>query len=311
MSAAGAPAKSDASFCKLWGTRGSLPICGPQFARYGGNTPCIEVYCASAAERVIFDAGTGIYPLGLDLVKKGPRRHHLFISHTHWDHIQGFPFFTPIYVPGNTVEIYGPKEAGTSMHARFADMMKHEFFPVDLKEVGAKLVFHDMADQSKSVPIGESGMMLDWVATDHPCASAAFKVRTKGGRSIAYLSDNEFLKGYLGLPQDVPLKPDLLEPYARILRFVEGVDLLIAEAQYTDEEYAGRIGWGHSSMSSLCLLCKLAGIRKWVVIHHDPLHDDDFLDNKLVHTKQILRDLDWEMDVLNASDGMTIPLEAC
>jgi phosphoribosyl 1,2-cyclic phosphodiesterase len=291
-------------YCRLWGTRGSIPISGPQFLRHGGNTPCIEI--SMAGERVIVDAGTGIYPLGQELVRKGPMKHHVFVSHTHWDHIQGFPFFTPIYVPGNEVEIYAPAEKGTTLQGRFADMMKHDFFPVDLKEVGATLKFHDLNDQSRAVAAG--ALQVDWVATDHPCASAAYKVRSPAGKMVCYLSDNEFLKGYLGVPQDVPLRPDLLEPYERILKFCDGVDLLIAEAQYTDEEYAGRIGWGHSSMSSLCLLCKLCNIKKWVVIHHDPLHDDKFLDEKLAHTKSILRGLEWPMEVIHAEDGMNLPL---
>jgi phosphoribosyl 1,2-cyclic phosphodiesterase len=298
----GTPTSKDGALCRLWGTRGSIPISGPPFLRHGGNTPCIEV--VADGHRIILDAGTGIYPLGQDLVKRGPATHHLFVSHTHWDHIQGFPFFTPIYVPGNVVHIYGPAEASSDLVHRFGDMMKHEFFPVALKDVGAKLHFHDLDDQSAIIAAGP--LEVGWVATDHPCASAAFKIRTPSGRTVAYLSDNEFLKGYLGMPQDVPLRPDLLVPYQRILEFVDNVDLLIAEAQYTDEEYAGRIGWGHSSLSSLCLLCKLTNIRKWVVIHHDPLHDDAFLDEKLVHTRQILRGLDWEMDVMHAADGMAV-----
>jgi len=292
------------TYCRMWGTRGSIPISGPQFIRHGGNTPCIEIFADGT--RVIVDAGTGIYPLGQELVKKGPQKHAVFISHTHWDHIQGFPFFTPIYVPGNEVDIYGPAEKGSDLVDRFAEMMKHDFFPVDLKEVGATLRFHDLDDQSQTIPVGP--LAVQWVATDHPCASAGFKVRCRSGKTMAYLSDNEFLKGYLGVPQDVPLRPDLLEPYGQILKFCEGVDLLVAEAQYTDEEYAGRIGWGHSSLSSLCLLCKLASVKKWVVIHHDPLHDDAMLDQKLVHTKQILRDLDWDIEVLHAADGMIVPM---
>lgn len=292
------------SYCRLWGTRGSIPISGPQFVRHGGNTPCIEIFAAGT--RVIFDAGTGIYPLGQELVKQGPGKHHLFISHTHWDHIQGFPFFTPIYVRGSEIEILGPAEPGKDLRDRFADMMRHDFFPVDLSECAATLNFHDLDDQSATIPVGP--LSVQWVATDHPCASAGFKVRTPAGRTVAYLSDNEFLKGYLGLPEELPLDSDLLAPYKRIMQFVEGTDLLIAEAQYTDEEYAGRIGWGHTSLSSLCLLCKLAGIRRWVVIHHDPLHDDATLDRKLAHTQQILRSLDWSMEVTHAADGMVVSL---
>jgi len=293
-----------AHYCRLWGTRGSIPISGPQFIRHGGNTPCIEV--TMDGQRIVIDAGTGIYPLGQHLVKRGPAKHALFISHTHWDHIQGFPFFTPIYVPGTEIDIYGPAEAGSDLKDRFADMMKHDFFPVDLTEVAAKLNFHDLDDQSATIAVGP--LQVAWVSTDHPCASAGFRVTGPSGKSVAYLSDNEFLKGYLGVPQDVPLRPDLLEPYARILKFVENVDVLIAEAQYTDEEYTGRIGWGHSSLSSLCLLCKLCNVKKWIVVHHDPLHDDQFLDQKLIHTKQILRDLEWDAEVIHACDGMTVPV---
>lgn len=306
-SSAGASAGSaplPSNYCRFWGTRGSIPISGPQFVRHGGNTPCVEVF--SHGQRVILDAGTGIYPLGQELVRAGPAKHFVFVSHTHWDHIQGFPFFTPIYVRGSEIEILGPAEKGSDLVDRFSDMMKHDFFPVALKELPATLRFHDLDDQSATIPVGP--LAVQWVATDHPCASAGFKVRTPDFKTVAYLSDNEFLKGYLGLPEDVPLRPELLDPYRRIMQFVEGVDVLIAEAQYTDEEYAGRIGWGHTSLSSLCLLCKLAGIRKWVVIHHDPLHDDAMLDQKLSHTKQILRSLEWEMQVLHATDGMVLPL---
>ena len=127
-----------------------------------------------------------------------------------------------------------------------------------------------------------------------------------GGMKIAYVTDNEFLQGYMGRPEDVLRTPELLEPYKKMIDLCRGVDLLIHEAQYTPEEYGKKVGWGHSSMANACLLAHLSGAKKWVITHHDPLHDDEFLDRKLNLARQIMRGLGSAADVVHGYDGMTV-----
>jgi CheY-like chemotaxis protein len=285
-------------YWRMWGTRGSIPVSGPRFARHGGNTSCLEVRAGD--DLVVIDAGSGIRDLGLQLLKDGPRRVPLLIGHTHWDHIQGFPFFVPAYVPGYELDIYGASGFGKSLDQLFSGQLDSDYFPVELHDMAAKLNFHTLTEN----PLRVGGVEVYWELMNHPGATVGFRIEVAGQR-IGYITDNEFLKGYLGSPVGLTADSEIVEPYVRIIQFVAGVDVLILEAQYTPEEYPKKIGWGHSSLPNACLLAKLAGARRLVITHHDPMHDDDFLQTKLNLTRQVLKELDYPIEVSNGFDGYT------
>ncbi|MFN0012507.1 MAG: response regulator [Phycisphaerales bacterium] len=284
---------------KLWGTRGSISVPGPTTSRHGGNTSCMEV--RHADDVVIFDAGTGIRGAGLALAKGGPRRVHVFVGHTHWDHIQGFPFFAPAYIPGFEIFIYGAKGFGKDLKNVFLGQLDAAYFPVDMRAMKATMTFVEL--QENPVTIG--GIRVFWEYAFHPGAAICFRIEASGS-TLGYLTDNEFLSGYIGHPARALATPSMLLPYAKLIRFFSGVEVLIAEAQYTCEEYLKKIGWGHTSVSNACVLAKLAGVKRWYVTHHDPLHDDDAVDRKVNLIRQILREIEHPCEVGAAYDGMTL-----
>ena len=285
-------------YWRMWGTRGSIPVSGPRFARHGGNTACLEVRVGD--DLCIIDAGSGIRDLGLALMKEGPRKVPLLIGHTHWDHIQGFPYFVPAYVPGFEFEIYGASGFGKSLDQLFGGQLDRDYFPVEMNDMAAELRFRTLTEN----PVCFGKIAVYWELMNHPGATVGFRIEVEGQR-IGYITDNEFLKGYLGSPVGLKSDSELVMPYQRIVQFVSDVDVLILEMQYTNEEYPRKIGWGHSSLSNACLLTKLARAKRLVVTHHDPMHDDDFLQTKLNLTRQVLKELGCTIEVSNAFDGYT------
>lgn len=292
------PRLDDSSACyRFWGTRGSIPISGPQYIRHGGNTSCLEI--EHGTDRIIFDAGSGIRDLGLSLMSGKTRKIHLFITHTHWDHIQGFPFFAPAYDPDFDITIYGAEGFGKDLKAVFQGQLDRDYFPVQMNDMRANLEFKHLGDAS--IRIGEA--IVSYVYTQHPGATVGYKIAI-GDKTIAYVPDNEFLKGYVGQPHELRRHSELVTLYEPIIEFLSGVHLLFHEAQYTNEEYVHKIGWGHSALSNACVLAKLANVRKWIVIHHDPMYSDDFLQGKLNLTRQLLHNLDYPIEVSHAYDGL-------
>jgi len=281
----------------LWGTRGSTPTVGGRFQRYGGNTSCMSL--RAGGEVFIFDAGSGIRDLGFQLLADGIRKAHLFITHPHWDHIQGFPFFAPAYTPKFDITIYGAKGFGKDMESIFRGQLDRDYFPVQMEDMKSNLRFKHLPDGA--VKIG--GAQVTWEFAQHPGATVGYKIALPG-RKIAWVPDNEFLQGYLGAPTLARDQP-LVASYERMIAFLSDADLVIHEAQYTPEEYPEKIGWGHSSVSNSALLMKFAGVRRWIVTHHDPMHDDDFLETKLNLTRQILEEIGHPMQVSHGYDGMT------
>ncbi|MSU49246.1 MAG: response regulator [Opitutus sp.] len=282
---------------ELWGTRGSTPTVGGRFQRHGGNTSCMSLTFGD--EVIIFDAGSGIRDLGLRLAAGRPRKLHLFITHPHWDHIQGFPFFTPAYISGFEITVYGAKGFGKDLESIFRGQLDRDYFPVQMDDMKSTLQFRHLTDEA--IEIG--GARITWVFAQHPGATVGYKVEV-AQRKIAWVPDNEFLQGYEG-PPTLGLSDPRVVTYAQIIAFLSDVDLLVHEAQYLPEEYATRVGWGHSSVSNACLLMKLAGVRRWIVTHHDPMHDDAFLETKLSLTRQLLETIGHQTQVAHGYDGMT------
>jgi len=282
----------------VWGTRGSTPTPGARFLRHGGHTSCMSVVLGN--EQFIFDAGSGIRELGLEVLSTERRKLHLFITHTHWDHIQGFPFFAPAYTPGFDITIYGAEGFGKDLKNVFRGQLDREYFPVQMEDMESNLQFRHLAENP--MPVGSA--LISWEFAEHPGATVGYKIEIED-RKIAWVPDNEFLQGYTGPPEALTRDHRLVQPYGRMIDFLADADVVIHEAQYTCDEYPKKIRWGHSSIANACVLMKLAGVRRWIITHHDPLHDDRFLESKLQLTRQILERLEHEIEVVHAYDGLT------
>ncbi len=255
----------------FWGVRGSIASPGLHTVKYGGNTPCVEM-CVGG-ERLIFDGGTGIRVLGQALLSHMPVEGHIFFTHSHWDHIQGFPFFTPAFVPGNRFQIYGAiAPNGATIQQRLHDQMLHPNFPVPLQVMGADLAFHDVKI-GKAIEIG-SEIVVETALLNHPGQAVGYRVNWRG-HSAAYVTDTEHFSDRLD---------------ENVLFLARNADVLIYDAAYTDAEYyaepGGKKGWGHSTWQEAVKVAIAAGVKTLVIFHHDPLHDDDFLDDVAVQVAQ-------------------------
>lgn len=286
----------------LWGTRGSTPTIGGRFQRHGGNTSCMSFRLGD--ELFIFDAGSGIRDLGMEIMAGGLRKLHIFITHTHWDHIQGFPFFVPAYVPGFDITVYGAKGFGKDLESIFRGQLDRDYFPVQMEDMQSRIEFRHLPEG----PIEIGGATVTWEFSHHPLPTVGYKIKATG-RTVVWMPDNEFLLGYTGPPYELTREHPQVVPFEKVISFLSDADVVIHEAQYTPDEYPKKIRWGHSSLGNACLLMKFAGVRRWIVTHHDPMHDDAFLEKKLSLTRQILEDLGHKMQVTHGYDGMTEFLE--
>jgi CheY-like chemotaxis protein/phosphoribosyl 1,2-cyclic phosphodiesterase len=282
----------------FWGSRGSTPTPGARFLRHGGNTSCFSV--VQGDDYFIFDAGSGIRELGLAIARTPVRRLHLFITHTHWDHIQGFPFFTPAYLPGYELIIYGAEGFGKDLKSVFRGQLDREYFPVQMEDMQADIEFRNLPDE----PLVIGPATISWESATHPGATVGYKIEI-GGRKIAWVPDNEFLLGFTGDPVQLTRDDHLVRPFSKMIEFLADADVVVHEAQFTNDEYPQKIRWGHSSVGNAAALMKFAGVRRWIVTHHDPTHDDAFLESKLNLTRQILAHLDCSTQVCHGYDGMT------
>jgi len=288
------------TYLRFWGTRGSLPVSGRPYVVHGGDTSCMELRVGD--DLLVFDAGTGIRSLGVELLKHKPRRLHLFIGHTHWDHIQGFPFFTPAYIPNFEVHMYGAPGFGKDLRAIISGQQDRDYFPIQFEDMRAKFDVHVLDE--KPIRIGDAE--VSWHYVHHPGAAVGFRVRIHD-KVIAYISDNEFAKGWLGNPGTLQSGHPVVVSSEALISFVRDVDVLVHEAQYTNEEYPTKIGWGHSSLSNACALAKLGNVKRWIVTHHDPAHTDEHLASKLLLTRQVLAEVGHKIEVVHAYDGFVDP----
>lgn len=290
------------NYMKFWGTRGSVSVSGSNYARFGGDTSCFELFCNQ--DLIIFDAGTGIRPLGEDIIKRGIKTIHLFLSHTHWDHVIGFPFFQPLYHADYEIHLYAPKTSGRPLKELMTYLLAYEFFPVRMDEVAAELHFHEIHDSDS---IKFSNLELSFHYTFHPGMSICFKAKTKN-HSIVYVTDNELLMGNHRSITEMDKSDPLVEPHLDFIDFVADCTLLIHEAQYTQKEYVDKVGWGHSSIANAAILLKFCKPKKWIVTHHDPSHSDEALLQKEILHEQILKDCKLSCPISYAYDGKTLPI---
>lgn len=254
---------------RFWGTRGSIPAPGKSTLKYGGNTSCVEVRYGD--EVFIFDSGTGIRELGLDLMKRAgdsTQRGHIFIGHTHWDHIQGFPFFVPAYVPKNKFTIHSVKSIGDSFETIFRRQMGINYFPVEVGDMASQLEFHHV--ESRPFEIGDVKVKTTY--TNHPGVNLAYRLDFQGGRGVVYLTDHENHAVFAGDSELARRQDRAIEDFCR------GADLLIVDAQYTDEEYEIKKGWGHSRWKDSVDLGVAAEVKNIALFHHEPTRSDEALD---------------------------------
>jgi len=297
---------------RFWGVRGSIPVPGKSTIRYGGNTSCVEV--RADGEIIILDAGSGIRLLGLELDKEfGPRsmKLALLISHTHWDHIQGLPFFSPAYNQKNLIRVLGYEGARAGLAKILASQMETPFFPVSLRELPSHLAIEELKEMDFQVGKVEVRSKF----ANHPGICAGYRLFTSSG-SIAYLPDNE---PYEPLKLHQAPRDGISEEEARdfaaaerakMVDFLQGCDLAIMDTQYTDEEYTKHIGWGHSSLSSVVSLGLDSNLGKLVLFHHDPNHDDEMIDKMVEHARALVAQSGKSLEIEAAREGAEILLGA-
>jgi ribonuclease BN (tRNA processing enzyme) len=276
----------------LWGTRGSLPAPGPETVRYGGNTSCVEVRDAQDTVLVL-DAGSGIRRLGTRLAG-GAGRVDLLLTHLHMDHILGLGFFAPLHQPGRSVHIWGPASATLSLAQRLTRYLSPPLFPVHLRDLPCALELHE-------VPCGEfvvGEFTISAALVCHPGPTVGYRI-TASGTTLTYLPDHE---PALGVP-----RPFLDGAWTSGYALSAGADLLIHDAQYAEEEYAQRIGWGHSTLPQAVAFASLAGVRHLMLFHHDPTHSDEDLDRLVSAAVAALRPA---FPVSPAIEGATFTLGA-
>jgi phosphoribosyl 1,2-cyclic phosphodiesterase len=266
----------------IWGSRGSVPTPGPETVEYGGNTSCVEVTLEDATA-LVFDAGTGIRGLGAQLAKRGTHRIHLLLTHLHLDHLEGLRFFAPLWDSDVKVDVWGPPSPVLSLQKRIARSFSPPLFPIDLRDVPAEVSFHDVPRQPWT--IGGATLTAHFVV--HPGPTVGYRVDAAEA-TLAYVPDHE---------------PSLTGIEGRSTDWISGAaiatdaDLLLHDAQYSEEEYENRVGWGHSSVADAVAFSHAVGARRLLLFHHEPLHSDDLLSR-----------LEDENQVTLAREGMVVQL---
>jgi phosphoribosyl 1,2-cyclic phosphodiesterase len=298
---------------KFWGVRGSIPCPGPKTVKYGGNTTCIEIR-ADSGRIFIVDAGTGIRALGEHLlrtdIKDGLRELDIFLSHTHWDHILGFPFFGPMYIPGMTIRIYGPVTFEQDSLARVLQgQFEYRYFPVRMEELASKIHFIELGEDVLQL---DKGVRLTTKYLNHPISCMGYRFDC-GKKSVATVFDTEPYQNLFDVDHpdydgavSAEAEEAVIEQNSLVEKFFAGADLAVFDAQYTAKEYPTKIGWGHSAMEEVIAACERNGVKQLAMMHHDPDRTDaqlDALSKKLCEAKGAKG-----MKAFFAREGMEIEL---
>ncbi len=290
---------------RFWGTRGSIATPGPGTNHFGGNTSCIEL-TTPAGDCVVLDCGTGARLLGNQLVAKAaPVNATILLTHTHWDHIQGFPFFAPLFVPGNSFAVYGPEGAHLSLRDVLAGQMEHHYFPVELDQLAARIAYRDLNEGPHKI----AGLQVTAQLMNHPSATLGYRIQA-ANQCICYLSDHEPFYEKVWRDGAAPGRVDSISDAGdrRHAEFMQGASLIIHEAQYTPEEYPAKRHWGHSTYAYVVQLAAAAGARRLVLTHHDPSHDDDFLHDVEKRARALAAQSGSPIDVMCAYEGLEIEI---
>jgi len=281
----------------FWGTRGTIPSPGAHTARYGGNTACVEVRDGHG-HLVILDAGTGIRALGKHLAGHSTPdgvRAHIVLSHAHWDHIQGLPYFAPFFKQGNAITVWGPKQGDVGMEAILRQLMQPVVFPVPLDALAATLEVRHV----NSEPIETEGCTITSMRVRHPAVTLGYRLET-GGHSVVYVTDDE-----LGPAGQYDVGPKWRE---RFVKFIGGADLLIHDAMYTPEELKTHAGWGHSSYVEAVELARESGAKRLALFHHEPEHTDEATDVIAAKARDIAARHGGSTEIVAAAEGLKITL---
>jgi CheY-like chemotaxis protein/phosphoribosyl 1,2-cyclic phosphodiesterase len=286
---------------RFWGTRGSIATPGPSTNHFGGNTSCVEVV-TNSGQRFIFDCGTGARPLGAHLMATAPKpiTAAILLSHTHWDHIQGFPFFAPLFVPGNRITVCGPQGAHSSLPDVLSGQMEFTYFPVELSQLGANIYYKDLTEGTHDC----DGVRISTQLLNHPATALGYRIEADGA-SLLYLCDHEPFWEPLWHSDSEPgkLESILHDGDRRHAAFMENADVVIHDSQYTPEEYPAKKNWGHSTYSYVVQIAAAAKVKRLFLTHHDPTHSDAFLADLEQNAQQLVHSLGSQMLVSCAREG--------
>ena len=283
---------------RFWGTRGSLPKPGPDTLRFGGNTSCVEVGTV-AGTLIVIDGGTGLHALGQEIVKAGkPRNGHLLISHTHWDHIQGIPFFAPFFMADSHWHIFAPKGFGSTIEETLAGQMQYAYFPVRLDQMRARITFTELVEGAFEI----ADVRIRTQYLNHTALTLGFRLEADG-TALVYASDHEPYEVRLAGGNEPLTGKDLAHA-----EFAKDADLLIHDGQFTADEYDCRVGWGHSPLPYATAVARTAHVRRLALTHHDPLRTDAEL-VRLIGQQQLSEPQDSTLkDIFAATEGELIEL---
>ena len=303
---------------RFWGVRGSIPSPGASTTRYGGDTTCIEMKVGT--ETIIFDAGSGIRPLGLKLMREAQGeaiKIHLFITHTHWDHIQGFPFFVPAFIPNNHIMIYGADHEAKTLPELFSGQMEREYFPIPIVAMGAELEFIPISEGTLKIGDIEVSSMF----VNHPSMAFAYRVNYNG-HSVVFGGDHEPYNNMLSYSKiayqvdgkQLDIEENGKEKFSKLLDkklalFCQDADLLIFDTAYTSDLYPQREGWGHSYPEYAVQIANMSGIKRLALTHHDPTDTDDKVDAKVEHTRQFIKASKLDIECFAAQAGLELDIE--
>jgi CheY-like chemotaxis protein len=275
-----------------WGVRGTLPVPQQGFIRFGGNTSCYSLQF-SATRHLVFDAGTGIKNCGSSMLKAASKNLDidLLITHPHWDHINAFPFFAPLYLPGNSVRVHGCAQDSAGFEQLIVAQMDGTYFPVTVREFSANLSFNEIGEQELNL----DGIQVRTMLLKHPGHCLGYRV-DHGGRSFCYITDNELYHANSEFADE--------EFLHSLANFCRGTNVLIHDCTYSDEEYASKVHWGHSALSEVCRLANLAEAERLWIHHHDPSQDDVAIERKLEFCTLELQKLGSRTLAVLPSEGM-------
>ena len=263
---------------KFWGVRGSIPTPGPKTVKYGGNTTCIEVR-TSSNELLILDAGTGIFALAQTLLSQSPLEAHILITHTHWDHIQGLPFFLPLLIANNHIHIYGGLDPVTQqgIERALAVQLQYSYFPISAVQLKAQVHYHTVMP-SEVVEI--AGVKVTPIVLSHPVLNLGYRLEDQDHSSLFFTGDYEMpINPYQPNDPDFASNQQFIDDKLQdVLAIMQGVDALIVDSSYTDAEYAKKVGWGHSTYTAALNLARQARAKRLFFTHHEPTRSDNDLD---------------------------------
>jgi CheY-like chemotaxis protein len=292
---------------RFWGTRGSIATPGPGTIRFGGNTSCVEVTTNGGA-CLILDCGTGARALGAALVanSRGPLSVTILLSHTHWDHIQGFPFFVPLFIPGNRITVCGPEGSARSLREVLSGQMEYTYFPVDIGQLPATITFEELGEGTHEM----GGARIHAQYLHHPAMTLGYRIEADGA-SVAYLCDHEPFAETLSHDSGAPRDDASIahEGDRRHARFMADAGLVVHDAQYTPEEYPAKKNWGHSTYEYAVDLAGAARVRQLALTHHDPAHNDDFVEEVERRARAYAMQRGHRVEVCCAYEGLDLTVE--